>query len=323
VTVIDDIEAALGSLRRAQTAGGAGVRTNILDLIALCDTSATAQELTDIVAELPYSRPSRAIVALADPGPAQLDWDVRVFFREGERAADSLRHCSELVILRTGEGGAALPSLITSLLLPDLPVFLLWRAQPDFEGHMIDRMWPLATRVVADSTLQEGTLEALPLLLDRRPSRDVTDLSWTKITAWRDAVARCFDTAENARCLRLLDKIEVSHAGSSTAQARLIAGWIMSRIQTEVEVELTAEDRPDMRSGSLTRVCLCCSGSKRFEVERVDEGIGRVRAPAIPNHNVALRVPHIHELLAQELEIFSRDVIFEDALRWVPRLVPA
>jgi glucose-6-phosphate dehydrogenase assembly protein OpcA len=248
---------------------------------------------------------------------------VRVFFREGESAVDSLRHCSELVILRTGEGGAALPSLITSLLLPDLPVFLLWRAEPSFEGHMIDRMWPLATRVVADSTLQEGTLEALPLLLERRPSRDVTDLSWTKITAWRDAVARCFDTAENARCLRLLERIEISHAGSSTAQARLMAGWIMSRIQTEVDVELTAEDRPDMRSGSLTRVGLHCSGSELFEVERVDEGIGRVRAPSIPNHNVALRVPHIRELLAQELEIFRRDVIFEEALRWVPRLVPA
>jgi glucose-6-phosphate dehydrogenase assembly protein OpcA len=319
--IVDDIESTLRELRSAEAAGGAGVRTNILDLIAFCDSKQTADELTEIVAELPYSRPSRAIVALADPGPARLEWDARVFCLE-RRGADSLQHCSELVVLHTGEGGAALPSLITSLLLPDLPVFLLWRATPDFEGHTIDRMWPLATRVVADSTLQEGTLEALPLLLDRRPVREVTDLSWTKITAWRDAVARCFDTAENARCLRLLQRIEIHHAGSSSAQARLMAGWIMSRIETRIDVALVAEEREDMRSGSLTGVKLTCP-SAEFEVERVDEGIGRVRAPGIANHNVALRVPHIRELLAQELEIYERDEIFEEAVRWVPQPVTA
>jgi hypothetical protein len=44
---------------------------------------------------------------------------------------------------------------------------------------VLDQLWPVASRVVCDSTLQPGTLEAIPRLLDRHPARRVTDLSWT------------------------------------------------------------------------------------------------------------------------------------------------
>jgi glucose-6-phosphate dehydrogenase assembly protein OpcA len=226
--------------------------------------------------------------------------------------------CSELVTLSAGEGGAALPSLIAALTLPDLPVFLLWRSEPDFTGLMIDRLWALVNRVVVDSTLQEGTLEQLPNLLGRMPRRDVTDLSWTKITGWREAVARPFDNPENARCLGLLQKIEVHHAGASQAQARLLAGWVLSRLgNTAAEVVIESERRRDMRSGSLTAVKLTC-GEHEYLVERVKEGIGRVVAPNIPEHTVPLPVPKLRELVALELQVFDPDEIFEAAVLAAP-----
>jgi hypothetical protein len=72
-----------------------------------------------------------------------------------------------------------------------------------------------------------------------------------------------------------------------------------------------------MKSGSLTSVQLYCP-EERFGVVRLDEGVGRVEAPNIPSHNLALRVPNLRELIAQELEIFDRDDVFIEALDWIP-----
>jgi glucose-6-phosphate dehydrogenase assembly protein OpcA len=322
VSITEAIEATLADLR-ALEAGSAdsGVRTNILDLVIMCDDRETADELVELVANLPYSRPSRAIVALADEHRGEVEYDARVFC--GVSNDGGTQVCSELVTLSAGEGGAALPSLIASLTLPDLPVFLLWRAEPEFAGLMIDRVWPLVTRVVVDSTLQEGTLEQLPLLLGRMPRRDVTDLSWTKITGWREAVARPFDTPENARCLGTLSRVEVHHAGASDAQARLLAGWVLSRVgSTTAEVVIESERRRDMRSGSLTAVKLTC-GDHDYLVERVKEGVGRVVAPNIPEHTVPLPVPKLRELVALELQVFDPDEIFEAAVLAAPGIADA
>src|SRR4051794_11691946 len=190
MSMTETIEATLADLRALETGSSAsGVRTNILDLVILCDDRETADEMVELVANLPYSRPSRAIVALADEHRGPVEYDARVFCTraDGEDDGANMQVCSELVSLSAGEGGAALPSLIAALTLPDLPVFLLWRAEPEFRGLMIDRLWPLVTRVVVDSTLQPGTLERIPDLFERAPGRCVTDLSWTKITGWREA----------------------------------------------------------------------------------------------------------------------------------------
>jgi glucose-6-phosphate dehydrogenase assembly protein OpcA len=128
-------------------------------------------------------------------------------------------------------------------------------------------------------------------------------------------VARAFDVPENARALRALDRIVIHHAGRSDAQARLTGAWLVSRTgRRATDVVIHGEPRRDMRSGSLISVELECAG-ERFSVDRLEEGMARVCAPRLADHVVPLRVPHARELLAQELEIFEGDDIFEEAVR--------
>jgi glucose-6-phosphate dehydrogenase assembly protein OpcA len=309
----ETVEATLADLRSLEAGEAGGMQTHILDLLVVCDGPDAVEEISDVIAGLPYNRPSRSLVALAIDDDAGTTFDARVFCTAG--GSEGSLVCSDLVTLTAGLGGLALPSLVQSLLLPDLPVFLLWRAEPGFAPLVLDQLWAVASRVVVDSTLEEGTLEALPRLLQREPERHVTDLSWTKVTGWRDAVARPFDVPENARALDRLDRIEIHHAGRSDAQARLTAAWLVSRTgRRSAEIVITSHHRRDMRSGSLTRVVLRCAGEE-FSVERLEEGMARVCAPRLEDHVVPLRVPHARELLAQELEIFHRDVIFEEAVR--------
>jgi glucose-6-phosphate dehydrogenase assembly protein OpcA len=308
------IESTLSDLRSHATSGsGRGVRTHMLDLVVFCDRREQADEMVEVVASLPHSRPSRAIIALGLDDESDVVADARVFCTPVPGGSNGVQVCSEIVKLEGGRGGIALPSLVAGLLLPDLPVFLHWRAQPDASRVVLARLWELATRVVVDSTAIPRSLESLSGLVQRQPDRSVTDLSWTKITGWREAVARAFDNAENAAALADLTRVEITHVGASDAQARLLAAWLTSRTGRSPHIEISSELNDDMRDGSLTRVELTCD-EERYRVQRVEEGTGVVEAPRLPEHHVPLRVPPLRGLLAQELEFLGRDRIFEQAV---------
>jgi glucose-6-phosphate dehydrogenase assembly protein OpcA len=315
VTVtLSNIEATLADLREHETYGeGRGMRTHMLDLVVFCDRREEAEQMVDVVASLPHTRPSRAIIALGLDDDSDVEVDARVFCTPVPNAANGVQVCSEIVSLSSGEGGIALPSLIAGLLLPDLPVFLHWRAEPDASRVVLSRLWEVATRVVVDSTAIPRALGSLSNLIQRQPDRSVTDLSWTKITGWREAVARAFDNTENTHALGKLDRVEISHVGESDAQARLLAAWLAARTGRTPDLEITSIEDPDMRNGSLTRVALTCA-NEEFKVTRVVQGTGRVEAPRLPEHLVPLRVPPLRGLVALELEVLGRDRIFEQAV---------
>jgi glucose-6-phosphate dehydrogenase assembly protein OpcA len=307
------IENTLADLRAHETSGsGRGVRTNMLDLVVFCEERERADEMVEVIASLPHSRPSRAIVALGLDDESDVVADARVFCSPVP-SGGGVQVCSEIVKLEGGRNGIALPSLVAGLLLPDLPVFLHWRADPDASRVVLARLWELATRVVVDSTAVPRALDSLQGLVQRQPDRSVTDLSWTKITGWREAVARAFDNTENAAALMALAHLEIAHVGTSEAQARLLAAWLSSRTGRSPELRIVSERNDDMRDGSLTRVELICDG-ERYLVRRVEEGTGVVEAPRLPEHHVPLRVPPLRGLLAQELEFLGRDRIFEQSL---------
>ena len=152
-----------------------------------------------LLEDLPGNRPSRAIIALADHGERKVDASAEVVTTASPSGGGAELRC-ELVRLAAGSDGAALPSLIASLLLPDLPVFLLLRLDPERWEPLVSACWSFATRVVVDSTGERSGLHSLPGLLAREPRRSVTDLSWSKLTGWRELVARLFDPpARHAR----------------------------------------------------------------------------------------------------------------------------
>ena len=118
--------------------------------------------MVEVVASLPHSRPSRAIIALG-PGRRERRRGRRARLlharqRRQQRRAGLLR---DRVARRAAAAAIALPSLVAGLLLPDLPVFLHWRAEPDASRVVLSRLWELATRVVVDSTAVPRALDSL------------------------------------------------------------------------------------------------------------------------------------------------------------------
>ena len=308
MSAIGAVEERLAELRGGERGEA---RTQLLDLVVLTDDPHEARRMARLLEQLPGNRPSRAIIALAAHGSRELDAVAEVVTTPSPSGEGELR--CELVTLGAGDEGAALPSLIASLLLPDLPVFLLLRLDPERWEPLVKACWSFASRVVVDSTGERSGLHSLPGLLAREPKRSVTDLSWSKLTGWRELVARLFDPPRATRALARLDQITVTHAGRSQAQARLLAAWILSRTDRHPIVELISEARRDMRSGSLVGVVLTCR-KERFEVMRVAEGVAELRTPYLDAQQARLWVPHLPMLVAEELGIYERDESFEAAV---------
>jgi glucose-6-phosphate dehydrogenase assembly protein OpcA len=308
VSAIADVEARLADLRGGERGEA---RTQLLDLVVLTDEPREAERMARLLEQLPGNRPSRAIIALAAHGALTLDASAEVVTTKSPSGDGELR--CELVHLAVGDEGAALPSLIAGLLLPDLPVFVLLRLDPERWEPLVSACWSFATRIVVDSTGERSGLHSLPTLLAREPHLSVTDLSWTKLTGWRELVARLFDPPKAARALGRLDRIEITHAGRSQAQSRLLAAWVLSRTGRHPSVELTSETKRDMRSGSLIGVTLTC-GKERYEVARLSEGVAEIRTPHLEPQQARLWVPHLPTLVATELGIYERDLGFEAAV---------
>ena len=105
----------------------------------------------------------------------------------------------------------------------------------------------------------------------------VSDIAWARTSRWRAQLASLWPGIAGVRRIKVL---------GTEAQAHLLAGWLRSRLGREIELEHEAADR-------LTGVEL--------------DGEPTPFPPGDP--------PNPADLLSDELERFTRDRVYEDAVK--------
>lgn len=311
MTSVAAIERELDRLREDQLADGQGTRTSISNLVIFGASRELADEAAGGVTSMRSNRPSRTIVAYADPDATRLEAETSVYCTRPPDGHGAYV-CSDLVELRGPPDGLGLRQMVTSLLLPDLPVFLVWEAPPDFDRPVFTDLAAESDRLVTNASRHGGTLEALPALTRRfRPL--LTDFAWTNVTGWRDALAGLFDLPDHAARLAGLEAVDIRHVAGSDVQARLLAGWIESRTRVDARCSFEEDDDSGLPAGSLLRVTIVADG-ETFQVERIDDETVRATSPLLPEQRRSLPVPAYPDLLAGELEFLARDDVFTDAL---------
>jgi glucose-6-phosphate dehydrogenase assembly protein OpcA len=292
ITELDKIERALTESRMEN--GVAGFRATTLNLVVHAANRENVESALTALAELGASHPLRAIIALAaDRGPVATVSST-CFAQGGEHNM----WCTEQIILEAR--AEALPSAVTSLLLPDLPVFLWWQGTTASGGRVMRPLAEAASRLVVNS--DECGLDRLAELDLLRPA--LTDLAWSRLTPWREGVARLFDAPTQRDALGCLDEVEIRGPEN---EAWLMCGWLRSRLGRPVP--LVHKDARRMAS-----IVLRC-GDRRFTVRRLkNSDQGRMSAPGVPEKTLLLEDPPLAALLAAELDVFGRDLVFEEAL---------
>ena len=196
--------------------------------------------------------------------------------------------CSEVILLTTGRGGArSLPSVVLSLLEPDLPVMVWWALPADAEPELFDAVCELADRVVVhweplDSPVLRtaSARPSLRLCLRPRAVNKATIMVWHTMSYWRELMAQFFDHPQLRGMLRDVGTVTVRYATSAgqpaaTLPAALLAGWLAGQLQWKavrsnaradgvhatfatdartVEVKLLAQDTDKVAPGRLMTV---------------------------------------------------------------------
>jgi glucose-6-phosphate dehydrogenase assembly protein OpcA len=187
--------------------------------------------------------------------------------------------CSEIVLLRLRGARAHAPaSIVTPLLISDLPVFCRWRGEPSFGSGAFEQLVGVVDRLVVDSEEWDDLPFAYTKLgpvLDRAA---VSDIAWQRLLPWRGALARLWPGLAEASALRV---------AGPRADALLLAAWLRTRLGRD-DLALAHEEAP-----ALELVAVDGTAVDPPEAER----------------------PTPSDLLSNELDRFGRDPVYEQALR--------
>jgi glucose-6-phosphate dehydrogenase assembly protein OpcA len=258
----------------------------------------------------------------------------------------------ELISLRVGEIDCdRLQSLITPLLVPDLPVFLWWRAAPELDSELFCSFTDRCDRVIVDSARLHNSWEDLPRL--GRGIRllgggsSFTDLAWSRLTSWRQLSAQFFDSPELAAYLGLLRRVVVEYGAGSekqppAADAILYAAWLSSRLGWKPasapapgyslnlargQEAVSIQFRPRLGEGTgLAGVLLAADEPPaRFRIRRTSDQGGMATSTEVEAKEPVRRTVRGQtwseaESVSSELRVLSRDRLFEEALAQVEEM---
>ncbi len=313
-----------GEESEAAQHAAAEARASVLNLVTVVSNEPQLGEVTSVLDRLSVTNPSRTLILLAQHTREADKLEAEVSAQE--RTESGHRVSTERVILHAhGEPARHLASLAAPLLIPDLPVILWWPGRPQFDSPLFNDLCELADRLVVDTDegFDDGDLKRLLEVARREKARaSIGDLNWARLMAWRHVAAQFFDMPNMLARLAHIRGVSIFHGSDgSTAQARLLGGWIRSRMAT-VGLEVPLEFRPDESlEHGVHRFLLYTGGDTgpaRFSMSRLRGGRLstqiRLGDQELAERTVRLESRAPEELLSIELTLPGHDVLFEQAL---------
>lgn len=246
----------------AGTAIGHVTRICTLTLLAVVPDGRRVETAT-AADRLATRYPSRSIILDLEPraaGPAENEGALTAAIALNCHTPGAQRPavcCEQIVVSASGRALARVPGLVLPLLVPDLPVYVWWpgdvpvtpeppagtarrEAPSSPEADVLRRLTENADVLIVDSSamrhpalgLKAASALAGPL------TGGLRDLTWGRITPWRDLIVQCFDPAPMRTALERLDRIKIRTEPGQSENAvpiagLLLGGWLAGRLGWE------------------------------------------------------------------------------------------
>jgi glucose-6-phosphate dehydrogenase assembly protein OpcA len=241
--------------------------------------------------------------------------------------------------------GQRLESMVASLLVPGLPTFLWWRGEPDVDNPLLIRVSAHCDRMVvdsADNTHPWSGLAALHRAISGGRLPAVTDLAWSRITAWRELTAQFFDSRQCAQYVPHIRQARIVDLSGSdlSSDSFLFAAWVTRQLgwhpirrqarheEHRIEFRRTGKTTCEIQFTShrgtgrgLQSVQLIAPGREEatFSIERTADAAGlitTIQLGAQPQvrRTVRNRQLDLAEMLGRELSSASHDALYEQVL---------
>lgn len=275
LTSVREIEREIATLRVAPGSDAPYQRTSVMTHMAWVPEE-WVEAAEDVLSGLAERHPSRTLVLVPRPDADDgLQASAEV---DCYPVGEGRQVCTETIRIRlNGRTAVAPESVVQPLFLPDLPVFLRWRGTPAFGDRPFERLVAVIDRLIVDSTEWPDLAASYERLTELFDRVIVSDIAWARTSRWRLQLASLWPGIGGVQKIRVV---------GTAPQAHLLAGWLRSRLKRSVELEHEPADT-------------------LLAVE-----IDSEPAPFPPGD-----APNPADLLSEELDRFSRDPMYEDAVR--------
>jgi glucose-6-phosphate dehydrogenase assembly protein OpcA len=279
----------------------------VMTLVVVAQDDDEAYRSTQAMHSLGAHHPARLIVLRTQPDRPASGVDAKVTLYGTELQSRPVSF-GEITLSVKGEGCAHLDSIIEPFTLSDLPM-VLW--YPGALPKISDCLLPEADTVLVDSK-ETGELGSFDTLVELNQDRVLVDLSWVRLSPWRELLAALFDGPVYRPFARGVTSVEVA---GKPGPRHLLGGWLSSRLG----LASSAVHLSDARHVSVWLGATYKDQRATFSAVRLD-GERAVRAGASieggPSHEELLPLPEdsLTWSLGQALTHLRRDPTWRQAL---------
>jgi glucose-6-phosphate dehydrogenase assembly protein OpcA len=292
-------------LGRAEETPGGVLRACAMTLLVAAEEQGEAEQVRKTLGVLMHDHPSRAIVLRSQEGSGV---EARVFAECWMPFGRHQQICAEGIEITAG--GAELSEVVHVLLplmVPDLPVVLWCRGGRAFTDPAIEALFPLADKIIFDSAAASDANAALQLLRSLRArGRRVADLTWTRLTGWREVLSQLFD--DGVLDPDAVASVRIVHGGSGASTcAMYLTKWIEQGLPGARVMVESASGEPGIRAITLL------GGSAEVSIRRTGPSCVEARAGG---RSYRTPLPPVTEeaLMREELSILGPDSVFDRVL---------
>ncbi|MBZ5727861.1 MAG: glucose-6-phosphate dehydrogenase assembly protein OpcA [Acidobacteriia bacterium] len=312
---LSDWWVSLGKKAPAEAEAGM-LRACSMTLVVLAEESEDVDRLRETIAALMPAHPARVLmVRLRGAGERALSERVyaQCWMPFGQRRQIC---CEQIEITASDAALADLPPVVLPLAVPDFPVILWCRSARLWGMPEFRPIQAMAHKVVLDSAAFADPKAALPRMAEA-VGRGVLlgDLSWTRLTRWREMLAQVFENRQHLALLPRVSRVRVEFGETFEALAWYMGAWVAGSLaDAGVRAELSVTKGA---GGASLRVTVSGEGIQVELARRED------RLTIVVNslsHCTNLPRPAEHLLLREELGIVRHDPVFERALASAARL---
>jgi len=299
--------------------GDAGVlRACTMTLLVIAEAADDAAALGETVAALMPEHPARAIlIRLRGEGERALSQ--RVYQQCWKPFGQRQQICCEQIEITASDAALAdLPSVILPLAVPDLPVILWCQSARLVRRPEFGEIAGMATKVVIDSAAAGDSTDAIVCMADGvRSGGILADLAWTRLTRWRETLARVFENRDTLARLSEVDSVQVRFGPGYETAAWYLAAWAANALASVGQVVTPLVTQVIARQDESLRLELS-GGTFRVELSRQEDRL--VTVVNEQSNCTNLPRPTDYLLMREELGIVRRDAVFERTLASAARL---
>jgi glucose-6-phosphate dehydrogenase assembly protein OpcA len=295
--------------------GDAGVlRACSMTLVVIAEADDDAAALGETIAALMPEHPARSIL-IRLLGERERALSQRVYQQCWKPFGQRQQICCEQIEITASDPALAdLPSVILPLAVPDLPVILWCRSARLVRRPEFGEIARMATKVVIDSAADTNAIDAIRRMADAVRSGGIfADLAWTRLTRWRETLARVFENRDTLARLSEVRSVQVRFGPGYETAAWYLAAWAVNALASVGQV-VTPEVSKQDESLRLE----ISGGTFRVELSRQDDRL--VTVVNEQSNCTNLPRPADYHMMREELGIVRRDAVFEATLASASRL---